>query len=68
MRKSKLFIERPLEEKKSEDLLPLHSKQCRLATGMLMGHCTLRQYLNIMGFSDNIMCRICGGGILMLQP
>jgi hypothetical protein len=56
VRQSKLFIEDPLE-KISKDLLASHRKQCRLVTGLLTAHCTLRWQLHVMGLLDNAICR-----------
>jgi hypothetical protein len=59
MRQSKLFTERP-SEKLSRDLLPSDRKQCRLVTGLLTGHCTLREHLHVMCLLDNFTHRKCG--------
>jgi hypothetical protein len=59
MRQLKLFVGKPFD-KLSRDRRALGRKQCRLATGLLNGHCTLRQYLHIMGLLDSAKCRKCG--------
>jgi hypothetical protein len=35
------------------------TRQCWLVTGLLTGHCTLRQHLHIMRLTDNPICRKC---------
>jgi hypothetical protein len=38
-------------------VLALDRKQCMFLTGLLNGHCTLRQHQYIMGFLGNAMCK-----------
>jgi hypothetical protein len=51
MRQSKLFIGRSTD-KLSRDLMSLDGKQCRMVTGLLIGHCTLRGH-HITGLSES---------------
>lgn len=41
-------------------LLPFNRTQCRVVTGLLTGHNTLRRHLCVMGLSNNPSCRKCG--------
>jgi hypothetical protein len=59
MRQLKLFIGKP-SNKLSRDLMAMDKKHCKLVTGLLTGHCTLRQCLHVMGFSESTNCRKCG--------
>jgi hypothetical protein len=49
----KLFIER-INSLRS---LALDMKCCRTVTGLLTGHCTLRQHLNIVALSESTVFR-----------
>jgi len=40
--------------------LSFNRTQSRVVIGFLTGHNTLRQYLYVMGLSDNPICRKCG--------
>jgi hypothetical protein len=51
---------RALRKTVYRDLLAWDRKQCRLVTGLLAGHCTLRWHLHIMGLLDNTICRKYG--------
>jgi hypothetical protein len=51
-RQLKLFIEGP-SEKPSRNLVALDKKKCRLVTG----HCSLRQHVTTMDFSESTACR-----------
>jgi hypothetical protein len=41
-------------------LLFFNRMQCRVVTGLLTGHNTLRRHLHLMGLIDSLLCRKCG--------
>jgi hypothetical protein len=41
-------------------LLSFNRTQCRVVTGLLTGHNTLRRHLCVMGLSNDPACRKCG--------
>ncbi|VEN48752.1 unnamed protein product [Callosobruchus maculatus] len=50
-------------KKTAETLLFLSRNQLRITTGLLTGHCGLKEHLNKMGlYNGDLNCRLCGRG------
>jgi ribonuclease HI len=50
---------RPFDSKEAMKITNLNRKNIRVVTGLLTGHCLLRNYLNKIGKTERITCRFC---------
>ena len=59
LRQARELISGPSPTAKTR-LMSFNKTKCRVVTGLLTGHNTLRRYLHLMGLTNSPLCRGCG--------